>query len=228
MLAWSNQIHNPSATLPPLESSYESEAKLLEDIRNTLSAAVPKNSNKYPRVLVIGALGRCGRGAVDACLAAGIPDSSIVKWDMDETAGGGPFKEIPNADIFINCIYLTSKIPPFVTLESLSAPGRNLRVICDVSCDPTNPNNPVPVYSECTTFSQPTMHVEGVSGDGPPITQISIDHLPSLLPRESSESFSNGLVPSLLTLCDRHNAGVWVRAEQLFKDKAAELPAGGK
>ena len=27
-----------------------------------------------------------GRGALDLCLAAGIPESSILKWDMAETA----------------------------------------------------------------------------------------------------------------------------------------------
>jgi hypothetical protein len=145
---------------------------------------------------------------------------------MAETASGGPFAEVLEADIFVNCIYLTSKIPPFVTLESLSTPGRKLRVICDVSCDPTNPNNPVPVYTECTTFQRPALPIIGVRGDGPPVTQISIDHLPSLLPREASESFANGLLPSLLTLRNRHSEGVWVRAEQLFNEKAAELPVG--
>lgn len=45
-------------------------------------------------MLVIGALGRCGRGAVDLCLKAGIPTENVLKWDMAETAKGGPFAEI--------------------------------------------------------------------------------------------------------------------------------------
>jgi len=208
-----------------MESGYDSEKHLQADIKSAISAALPHNSNQYPRVLIIGALGRSGTGAIDACVAAGLPDSNIIKWDMDETAAGGPFDEILEADIFVNCIYLSSKIPPFVTLESLSKPGRRLRTICDVSCDPTNPYNPIPIYTECSTFLNPTLPVQGVKGDGPPITQISIDHLPSLLPREASESFSNGLLPSLLTLRNRHKEGVWVRAEQLFNEKAAELPS---
>ena len=228
LLAWSNQIQNPTATLPALTSSYDSEASLLADIKSAISAALPHASGEYPRVLVMGALGRSGRGAIDACLAAGIPDSHIIKWDMAETAAGGPFDEILGVDIFVNCIYLSSKIPPFVTLESLSTPKRRLRVICDVSCDPTNPNNPIPVYTECSTFLNPTIPIEGVKGGGPPMTQISIDHLPTLLPREASESFANGLLPSLLTLRNRRSEGVWVRAEQLFDEKAAELPAEKK
>ena len=224
LLAWSGQIQNPAATLPPLTSSYNSEASLLADIRTAISAALSHNSSNYPRVLIIGARGRSGRGAIDACLASGVPESHISKWDMAETAAGGPFDEILNADIFVNCIYLSSKIPPFITLESLSKPRRKLRVICDVSCDPTNPNNPLPVYTKCTTFLRPTIPVEGVKGDGPLLTQISIDHLPSLLPREASESFANGLLPSLLALHNRRSEDVWTRAEQLYREKPAELP----
>ena len=59
----------------------------------------------------------------------------ILKWDMDETTKGGPFPEILEADIFVNCIYLSAKIPPFVNVESLSSPSRSLSVVCDVSAD---------------------------------------------------------------------------------------------
>jgi saccharopine dehydrogenase (NAD+, L-lysine forming) len=222
LLAWANQIKNPGVSLCSL-SSYSSENDLLKDVRDSISSATAGESDSYPRVLVIGALGRCGTGAIDACLAAGVPNSHIIRWDMGETQNGGPFDAILKADIFVNCIYLTTKIPPFVTFESLAKPGRNLRVICDVSCDPTNPNNPVPVYTECSTFLRPALPI-AVEGDGPPLTQISIDHLPSLLPREASESFANGLLPSLLALKMREEEGVWVRAEKLYRSKVAELP----
>ena len=63
-----------------------------------------------------------------------MPEENILKWDMAETAKGGPFsafplalklvaraladmpsytEEITDSDIFVNCIYLTSKIPNF-------------------------------------------------------------------------------------------------------------------
>lgn len=45
-------------------------------------------------MLVIGALGRCGKGAVDLCLKVGISTENVLKWDMAETAKGGPFIEI--------------------------------------------------------------------------------------------------------------------------------------
>jgi saccharopine dehydrogenase (NAD+, L-lysine-forming) len=82
---------------------------------------------------------------------------------MAETSKGGPFKEILESDIFVNCIYLTSKIPSFVDRESIEAIGdkRQLRVVVDVSCDTTNPNNPIPIYDINTTFDKPTVDVEG-------------------------------------------------------------------
>lgn len=65
----------------------------------------------------------------------------------------------------------------------------------------------------------------GAGAQGPPLSVISIDHLPSLLPRESSEMFSQSLLPSLMQLKDRGNARVWRQAEDLFKEKVATLPS---
>jgi len=57
------------------------------------------------------------------------------------------------------------------------------------------------------------------------LTVISIDHLPTLLPREASEQFSADLLPSLLELPNRQTAKVWTEAEALFKQKLAEAKA---
>ena len=225
LLAWSHQLLHPGVALPMVNpADYPSQADLVKSLKESLSRSIPLNSSQPPQVLVIGALGRCGTGAADCCLAAGIPASSVLKWDMAETAPGGPFAEIAAADIFINCIYLSHPIPPFVTRESLSKPGRRLRVISDVSCDPGDPNNPIPLYTEYSTFTKPTLPVD-VSGDGPPLRMISIDHLPSLVAREASDSFSKLLLPSLKVLDRREKADVWVKAEKIFHEKVGELPA---
>ncbi len=88
----------------------------------------------------------------------------IYKWDLEETAKGGPFSEILEVDVFVNCIYLSSKIAPFITRESISAAGkdRRLSVVVDVSCDTTNPFNPIPIYDINTTFPEPTVTVDGL------------------------------------------------------------------
>jgi len=69
---------------------------------------------------------------------------------------GGPFPEVLDVDIFVNCIYLTSEIPAFITRDQILAAGkqRRLSVVVDVSCDTTNPLNPIPIYTENSTFSQ--------------------------------------------------------------------------
>ncbi|KAI9892510.1 MAG: Saccharopine dehydrogenase [Vezdaea aestivalis] len=219
---WVWQLSHPTEPLAGVDvytnnkGFYNNEDELLDQIKADLS-----QSQRLPRVLVIGALGRCGRGAVEFCQKVGIPEDQIIKWDMDETAKGGPFMEIVESDIFVNCIYLDQPIPKFIDQQSLSSPSRKLSVVCDVSCDTTNPNNPIPIYTVNTTFDSPTVPVEGISN--PPLSVISIDHLPSLLPREASEAFSQALLPFLLQLKDWKSSPVWQDAEALYKCKVAEL-----
>ncbi|KAL4906270.1 hypothetical protein BDW74DRAFT_167389 [Aspergillus multicolor] len=217
---WAWQLTHPEGEPLAGEKPYANQDLLIESVKASLQAG-QKQSGKSPKILVIGALGRCGKGAVQLAKDVGIPESDIIQWDMEETKKGGPFKEIvEDSDIFVNCIYLSSKIPHFVNVESLSTPNRRLSVICDVSADTTNPNNPIPVYDITTTFDKPTVPVTLPSGtQGTPLSVISIDHLPSLLPRESSEMFSEALMPSLLQLRDRENARVWKQAEDLFNEK---------
>jgi len=220
--AWSHQLADPTKSMPSVKP-YANQDLLLDDIRGRLAEG-EKIAGRKPRVLVIGALGRCGRGAVDLCKQAGIPEENILKWDMAETAKGGPFTEIVESDIFVNCIYLSDPIPPFLNAESLSSPNRKLSVVCDVSCDTTNPHNPIPIYTENSTFTNPILPVEGYKE--PPLSVISIDHLPSLLPREASEAFSSALLPSMLQLKERKEARVWQQAEELFQKHVQRLPEG--
>ncbi|KAF9504925.1 hypothetical protein BS47DRAFT_1334486 [Hydnum rufescens UP504] len=199
---------------------FQNEIAMVAAVKEKLTKS---GGGRSVRALVIGALGRCGRGAVDLFRKIGLDEDNIVKWDMDETAKGGPFREILDVDIFVNCIYLAHKIPHFLTRSIIDEAGssRRLSVIVDVSCDTTNPNNPIPLYSINTTFDKPTVPVPVVEGN-PPLNVISIDHLPTLLPREASEQFSADLLPSLLQLPQRSTARVWTDAEALFKNKLVE------
>ncbi|KAI9512863.1 Formate/glycerate dehydrogenase catalytic domain-like protein [Russula earlei] len=203
--------------LGPLEP-YADEGAMVADVKAKLGGR-----EKEVKALVIGALGRCGRGAVDLFRKIGLDENNILKWDLDETAKGGPFQEILDVDVFVNCIYLTTQIPPFLTEEQIYSVGTNRRlgVVVDVSCDTTNPNNPIPIYSVNTTFSEPT--VAAVVGAGnSPLDVISIDHLPTLLPREASEQFSADLLPSLLEFPGRDHVRVWTDAKRLYEEKLAE------
>ena len=222
LLAWSRSILSPGEEFPGVEY-YDNEDDLNQHVISQVEKA-KKQVDREPRVLVIGALGRCGSGAVALSHNVGIKDEDILKWDMAETKKGGPFVEIIESEIFVNCIYLSEPIAPFIDLASINnAKERRLRVVCDVSCDTTNPHNPIPIYDEYSYFSKPVVKVKGLERGE--IDVIAIDHLPSLLPREASESFSRLLVPSLLKLKNRESESVWVRAEELFQHWVDKLPS---
>lgn len=223
LLSWAHQILHPGVTQGRVPL-FDSATALVEHVKSEIEPAIRANGGQPPRAVVVGALGRCGRGAVDFFVSAGFDKDAILKMDMAETAAGGPFAEIAESDVFINCVYLgPNPTPPFVTLDSLSAPERRLRVICDVSCDPNSANNPVPVYSGWSSFDKPTVPPSREI-DGPELRIIAIDHLPTMIPRESSDEYSAMLLPTLLSLDRRESEDVWKRAEQVYKDRVSELP----
>ena len=187
----------------PSVGTYAGKEALLADLARDLEVS----GASRPTAIVIGALGRVGSGASDLCAAMGI---SPTRWDMDETAHGGPFPEILGHDMFINCIFARPGTPVFVPKSALTA-ERQLTVIGDVACDPDSDYNPVPVYDRATTWAEPALRVH----DAPPLDVMAIDNLPSLLPVESSEDFAEQLLPSLLQL-DELDAGVWGRAKATF------------
>jgi len=208
---WAQQMHGE--VLGQLHYYPDSDA-LVKEVRAELDV-VHQKTGKRPTTLVMGALGRCGGGAVDFALRAGVLAENIKKWDLEETKKGGPFPEILEVDIFVNCILLMKPIPPFINRELLQRP-RQLTVMADVSCDTSNPHNPVPVYSGNTTFIQPSQRVI----EQPKFDVISIDHLPSLVPLESSTEFGDQLVSHLIQ-CDQ--TSVWTRGEKLFQEMCAKL-----
>lgn len=85
---WAWQL-NHTEPFPGVES-YPNEDALITNVKKALDEGA-KKAGRQPRVIVIGALGRCGSGAVDALRKAGVPEDNILKWDMAETAKGGPF-----------------------------------------------------------------------------------------------------------------------------------------
>lgn len=167
-----------------------------------------------PRAIIIGALGRVGTGAADLCGAMGVP---VTKWDMAETASGGPFPEILQHEIFLNCILARPGCPVFVPASAVTDP-RTLTVIGDIACDPTSDFSPIKVYDRATDWNAPALRVAGT----PPLDVTAIDNLPSLMPVESSQDYAAQLLPSLLTL-KALDAGVWGRAKQEFDRHVASV-----
>ncbi|NNF72633.1 MAG: saccharopine dehydrogenase [Rhodobacteraceae bacterium] len=170
--------------------------------------------NARPTVIVIGAMGRVGTGARDLCTSLGL---SVTGWDMAETAHGGPFPEVLQHDVFLNCILAAPGCPVFVPASATTDP-RALRVIGDIACDPTSEFSPIKVYDRTTTWNAPALRVH----DTPPLDVTAIDNLPSLLPAESSEDYAAQLLPSLLQLNDP-SAHVWCGAGEEFDRQTAPM-----
>lgn len=109
---------------------------------------------------------------------------------------------IPKLSILMNCMYWDDRYPRIVTknyLEKLFKTTKpHLKVIGDVTCDPdgsiecthkgTEIEDPVFVYNPVKRDF--TM---GFEGEG--VLVMAVDILPSELPRESSEAFSDALFP---------------------------------
>ena len=180
-----------------------------------MKAALEAELGSHPRptALIIGALGRVGTGAADLCRAMGV---AVTGWDMAETANGGPFPELLDHGIFLNCVLAGPQTPVFVPKAALTA-RRALRVIGDIACDPDSAFNPVPVYDAVTSWEAPARRVH----DDPPLDVMAIDNLPSMLPLESSEDYAAQLLPTLLAL-KGDPEGVWSRAEALFHHHLSE------
>ncbi|MCP5076343.1 MAG: saccharopine dehydrogenase [Rhodobacteraceae bacterium] len=188
---------------------YASQGTLVADLQSDLKSALA-NGAEHPNAIVIGALGRVGTGASDCLSALGLP---LTKWDMAETASGGPFPQILEHSIFVNCILAQPGVPVFVPKTALQA-ERRLSVVADVACDPNSDYNPIPIYNHSTTFADPVIRAaEGT----PPLDVMAIDNLPSMLPVESSQDYAAQLLPSLLALGDL-KVGVWGRAKRVFDE----------
>ncbi len=205
VLAWAAQ---QNGGICPSVTTWKNSEAMLDDLRDALNGKAPE------KALVIGALGRVGTGATDLCEALGI---AVTKWDMAETAHGGPFPEVLAHDMFFNCILARPGCPVFVPASAKTAP-RNLTVIGDIACDPQSNFSPIKVYDHETDWQKPVIRVH----DSPPLDVMAIDNLPSLLPLESSQDFAGQMLPWLETL-DTIGDGVWGRALTIFQEHKPEV-----
>jgi len=177
--------HGTDSSYPGLKS-YPKLEKLLAQINEHKS-----KSNKQPRALIIGALGRCGNGAKKLFDHFNV---QTTLWDYQETKEGGPFEEIAQHEIFLNAALIMKRIPPFLTKDIVSSSQSKLEMIADVSCDPNSELNPIPIYNQHTTWEKPFLKTEFTNH----LEVLSVDNLPSSLPLESSIDFSEQLTPHLI------------------------------
>lgn len=161
--------------------------------------------------LVIGARGRSGSGAVEALAVAG---AQITPWDSQHTRDLDR-DALLDHDLLVNCVVSRGGVPtPWVRTEDLGV-QRRLAMVADVTCDVTSAANLVPVNTSITSWDEP---VRRVSGEGDPaLDVIAIDNLPSLLPRDASESFSAELSVLIAEHADLGSrSGPWAAAAAAY------------
>ena len=108
---------------------------------------------------------------------------------------------VPDLTILMNCIYWSNKYPRLITknfVKNYAKSNLRLQVIGDISIDingaieftekSTSPDNPVFAYNPSTDSIS-----DGYEGEG--IVVMGIDNLPCELPKESSQAFSESLLP---------------------------------
>ncbi len=206
LMAWLAQRKDkPLHAIP----GYPNKSALIAELKAAIAA-----TGQHPNALVIGALGRVGTGASDLFDALGV---TVTKWDMAETKSGGPFPEIRDHTLFLNCILATRQTPLFFGPDDITK-DRALRVITDISCDPTSDYNPIPIYHTVTSFDHPTIRI----AEKPPLDVVAIDNLPSMLPLESSQDYAQQLLPLLLDFT-ADTDGTWARANLVYEEKSAGL-----
>lgn len=202
------------AALALLHHAGRLDAPLAPTSKAQLDARLAALRPQGVRLLALGALGRGGRGACDAALAAGVEPT---RWDLAETRRLRR-GELLAHDILVNTVLTTTPADPFLTPADLAAPGRRLSVVCDVTCDLGSPYNLLPVYTELTGWRQPARALPGAE---PPADVIAIDNLPSLLPEEASTAFS-GELSALLAGLGRGEPA-WRRSAEAFRGTCARL-----
>lgn len=194
------------AALAVLHFAGRLDATLQPWSHEALESLLVESSPLPARALVIGALGRSGRGARSALAVAGV---ATTEWDLAET------RELDRAalldhHILVNAVLAAEPGPPFLAAADLDSPTRQLAVISDVTCDVTSACNRLPVYDRVTDWQQPVRRLR----ERPPLDIVAIDNLPSLIPREASIAFSADLLPHLRSLGAA--APAWERALNAF------------
>jgi len=129
-----------------------------------------------PRIGIIGN-GRCSAGVQHILKIAGLPFDLLDRNTVTLSY-----------DIFFNCILLSEDYDKVW----IDASHNKDILIVDISCDYTKKNNPIPIYNEGTTWSNPVLRVSDH------VSVIAIDNLPSLLPADSSREFSRDLTALLM------------------------------
>jgi len=155
------------------------------------------------KIGIIGIDGRCGNGCKFFLDKLKIPYIGYRKND--------PKDDLFQHNILVNCIYLSPDSDvKFITKDNLNK-FENLKVIVDISCDVNSKNNPIDLEYKLTNFKKPVYKINDN------IDIISIDNLPSILPKNSSIEFSDKLTKLL------QQKKIWKKLKEIYQEKISFL-----
>jgi saccharopine dehydrogenase (NAD+, L-lysine-forming) len=100
-------------------------------------------------------------------------------------------------DIVLNCINLNENIGTW--FDNTTIFYKKI-VIVDISCDYNSKFNPIKIYNEKTSWENPVIYYNEF------VSIIAIDNLPSLIPLESSNEFSE----KMIYILENENQNFWI------------------
>ncbi len=112
-----------------------------------------------------------------------------------------PYTE--KSDLMINGIYWDNDSPAFFTAEQMQQPNFNIKTIADVTCD-IAPVASIPSTLKASTIAHPVFGYDPTTGQETApfqksaIDMMTIDNLPSEMPRDSSTAFGKMFVERIL------------------------------
>ena len=183
---------------------------MIESVQKATAATATTAStiNPLTKIAIIGAEGRTGKGIqyiLDKL------DIKYTKFTRDSPQDN--FSTIlPTYSIVYNAISLDESYQTVWFQPQQIQQASNPITIVDVSCDYTRPNNPIKLYTAPTSWAQPVY----TPPTAPNIDIIAIENLPSLLPKESSDHFSEKLYNLLLD----QSSDIWQNAATVFYNKS--------
>jgi saccharopine dehydrogenase (NAD+, L-lysine-forming) len=145
---------------------WRSKIDIINDVKNIYE--------KNISVSVIGPNGKCGSSI---CKVLDMLEISYVKYNRNDKKIG-----LECYDIIYNCILLDTELNE--TWIDTNTLFKKPITIVDISCDNSKINNPIKLNNQSTSWEEPVITYNSN------IDIISIENLPSLLPKESSDDFS--------------------------------------
>jgi len=141
-----------------------------------------KITSRQVKIAIVGAYGRCGSGVRHILDNLKVHYTAFSK--EDDTS------QLKNYNLIYNCISLDESYNK-VWFNKDSEFTHHITIV-DISCDYTKANNPIAIYNQATTWAKPVFKANKS------VDVIAIDNLPSLLPKESSDMFSEKCTDLLL------------------------------